>query len=481
MERSKVAADKDVELVTSPLVIPGTGRKIIADILSHRYEKVFPKNRPGGILQSLSFEIEPSEKELTDLQDTFIYFRWCIKSQNNDGSLKAIPSETFTEEKDKDGILTGVIKFTNNKELVVAEPAAPLSIFQDVYLTINDVPFPAHTQGLYFYSLYWRLLLESTQIARNTSLRTTSNFVPREPGFFDQLNPSINSANRSLMHLNSLTRASRDAETLIPFLNDWTSFRRALPPRTKLDVTLDRARCLQYIMSSETNDNKTFDIEIKDAYLIVKRLTLEPQALSQYNSILARSPAPFPYIGRRMRAFDIPKSSLAFEFDVGSQGTDLPFLIRFGLVQKIAFDGTYKKSVYKFERFGLQQIRVKESNGFISTELNLMIPNDSNSLTSGNLPAFTDGGFSTDQWMQKGASLSEIEFNNGYAIYTLDLSRSSTAKDDDPDLQSAPRREKVSVILDFSGKLDNDVVLILEEQSNKVMWVGGDKSSPSFD
>lgn len=469
--------DKDVELVTSPLVVPGTGRKIITDIASHRYEKVYPKNRLDGLPQTFSFEIEPSEKELTDLQETFIYFRWSLKQQNNDGSLKNIPSEKFTAVKDEDGLETGELKF--EQELVVAEPAAPLSMFQDTYLTVNDVPFPAHTQGLYFYSLYWRLLLESSANARNTTLKSSSNFYPRQAGFFDDLHPSpITGNNISLVHLNSLTRGGREAETLIPLLTDWTSFRRALPPGTKLDVSLDRARCLQYIMSTESNDNKTFDIQIHDAYLVVKRLTLEPLALNEYKSLLNQSPAVFPYIGRSMRALDVPRSSLSFEFDVGSPGATLPFLIRFGLVNKKAFEGTYSKSVYNFEQLGLQQIRTKESNGFISSEISLM---NNNSLTSGSLPSVISGGFSTEEWMEKGSAVSPIDFENGYAIYTLDLSRCATAKDDDPDLQSSPRREKVTIILDFATKTPSDNVLILEEISNKVMRIGGDSNTPSFE
>lgn len=472
--------DEDIELVTSPSVVPGTGRKIIADIASHRYEKIYPKSRMEGLPPSITFEIEPSERELTDLQDTFAYFRWSLVEQKNDGSIEKIPIEQFEEKIDEDGLKTGEIEFKVHP--VIPEPAAPLSMFQDAYLTVNDIPFPAHTQGLYYYSLYWRLLLDSSPHARETTLRDLSNFYPREAGKIDQINLTLTANNKGLLYMNGITSGGKQAETTIPLLTDFTSFRRALPPQTKLEITLDRARCLQYLMSSEPNDNKTYDIQIHDVYLVVKRLTLEPLALKNYNDMLIKTPGVFPFTGRQMRALSIPRSSLSFDFDVGGPGLQLPFQIRFGLVRKKAFDGSYSKSVYNFESFSLQQIRVKESNGFISSEINVMNRKDQdNTLTTGCLPSISEGGFNTERWMQKGAAVSRTDFKNGYAIYTLDLSRSAIDPDHDPDLQSSPRREKVTIVLDFENKTPYDCDLIIEEFSHRVMKLGGDSNIPSFE
>jgi hypothetical protein len=473
----------EVELVTSPLVVPADGRKVIADILSHRYEKVPPKNRLDGttLHQTFNYEIESSEKELTDLQDTFIYFRWSLREQNNDGSLKAIPREQYDTEKDEDGLDTGVYTFTGNTQMVSAEPAAPLCMVQDAYLTINDVPFPAHSQGLYYYSLYWRLLLDSSPHARQTCLRDESNFIPRQPRLFDNYMPNA-SVDMNLALLTNLTSGGKEAETMIPLLTDWTTFRRAIPPGCKMEVALDRARCLQYIFSSEPNDSKTYDILIHDSFLVVKRLTLDPRALSTYNALLSQSPAVFPFVARHMRALDIPRSSLSFDFEVGSQGGSvLPFLIRFGLVRKQAFEGSYKKSVYNFERFQLQQIRIKEANGFISSEIGVSERKDidPNQVTFSSFPAITGIQFSTDNWLHKGTALSREEFGNGYAIYTLDLSRSATSQDEDPDLQSSPRREKVTITLDFLKQTPYDIVLVLEEQHHKEMRMDGTRL-PTF-
>lgn len=471
---------EDVELVTSPLVVPGTGRKVIADVKSHRYERVEPKNRLEGLPQTFHFEIEPSATELTDLQDTFIYFRWSLKQQENDGSLKDIPTESFKEKLDEKGVATGEGEYENNRHLVVPEPGVPLTMFQDAYCTINDVPFPAHSQGLYYYSLYWRYLLESSPAAQATCLLEQSNFFPRGPGFFDDLIPLASGNNKSLMYLKAITSGSRKTDTVAPLLADFTSFRRALPPSTKIEISLDRARCSQYIMSSNPNQSKVYDVDVHEAYLIVKRLALHPTALENYNSMLSKTPAIFPYTKRQMRSLDIPRSSVAFEFDVGSPGSQLPYQIRFGLVRKKAFDGDYSKSVYNFERFGLQQIRIKEANGFISSEIKLKESSLTN-LPASSLPAVLEGGFSSETWMEKGLSLSQSSFNFGYAIYTLDLSRCATAQDPDPDLQSLPRREKVSVILDFDSKTSYDIVLILEEFGNNVMRLGSDQNLPSFD
>ena len=472
---------EDVELVTSPLVVPGTGRKVIADVKSHRFERVEAKNRLDGLPQTFQFEIEPSATELTDLQDTFIYFRWSMKQQDNDGSLKDIPTEQFKEKVDEEGMPMGEGEFENNRHLVVPEPGVPLNMFQDAYCTINDVPFPAHSQGLYYYSLYWRYLLESSPAAQATCLMNQSNFFPRAPGMFEDMFPRASGNNKSLMYLKSISNGSKQADTLAPLLTDFTSFRRALPPSTKIEISLDRARCTQYIMSSNPNQSKVYDIEVHEAYLIVKRLTLDPAALESYNAMLSKAPAIFPYVKRSMRAMDIPRSSVAYEFDVGSPGTQLPYQIRFGLVRKKAFDGDYSKSAYNFERFGLQQLRIKEANGFISSEISLKEGNNLTYVPASSLPAVLDGGFSTETWMDKGLSLSQSAFKNGYAIYTLDLSRCATAQDPDPDLLSMPRREKVSVILDFDSKTSYDVVLVLEEFGNNVMRIGSGQNFPSFD
>ena len=470
----------DVELVTSPLVVPASGRKVIMDVKSHRYERVDAKNRLDGLPQTFHFEIEPSAAELTDLQDTFIYFRWSIKQQENDGSLKDIPKEEFKELVDEHNQKTGDVEFLNNKHLVAPEPGVPLTMFQDAYCTINDVPFPAHSQGLYFYSLYWRYLLESSPAAQATCLKSQSRFFPRAPGKFDDLTPLASEGNASLVYLKSISSGSKKVDTLAPLLADFTSFRRALPPSTKIEISLDRARCAQYIMSSNPNQSKVYDIEIHEAYLIVKRLTLDPVALENYNSMLTKTPAIFPYTKRQMRALDIPRSSVAYEFDLGGHGSRLPFQIRFGLVRKMAFDGDYGKSVFRFERFGLQQIRIKEANGFISSEISLKNNGNSHPPAS-SMPAVLEGGFSTSKWMEKGLSLSQTAFDHGYAIYTLDLSRSATAQDPDPDLQSLPRRDKISIILDFDSKTSYDIVLVLEEFGNNVMRIGGDQNTPSFD
>ena len=478
--KERTESDEDIELVTSPSVVPGSGRKIIADIASHRYEKIYPKSRMEGLPPSITFEIEPSERELTDLQDTFIYFRWSVVEQKNDGSIEKIPLDDYEEIIDEDGLRTGMVEVKIHP--VIPEPAAPLSMFQDAYLTINDIPFPSLTQGLYYYSLYWRLLFDSSPQARETTLRELSNFYPREKGKLDQINLTQTANNRALMYMHSITKGGIQAETTIPLLTDFTSFRRGLPPQTKLEITLDKARCVQYLMSSEPNDNKTYDIQIHEAYIVVKRLTLEPLALKNYNEMILKTPAVFPFTSRQMRALSIPRSSLSFDFDVGSPGSQLPYQIRFGLVRKKAFDGSYSKSVYNFETFNLQQIRIKESNGFISSEINVMNRKDQyNTLTSGCLPSINEGGFSTERWMQRGASVEAIDFKNGYAIYTLDLSRSAVDPDDDPDLQSSPRREKVTITLDFENKTPYDCVLILEEFSHKVMRLGGDSNIPSFE
>ena len=472
---------EDVELVTSPLVVPGTGRKVIADVKSHRFERIEAKNRLDGLPQTFTFEIEPSATELTDLQDTFIYFRWSLKQQDNDGSLKDIPSEEFKEKIDADGLKMGEGEYLNNKHLVVPEPGIPLSMFQDAYCTINDVPFPAHSQGLFYYSLYWRYLLESSPAAQATCLKNQSHFFPRAPGMFEDMFPLASGNNASLLYLKGIAQASRQVDTLSPLLADFTSFRRALPPSTKIEISLDRARCSQYIMSSNPNQSKIYDVEVHEAYLIVKRLTLEPAALESYNAMLSKTPAIFPYVKRSMRAMDIPRSSVAFEFDVGSPGAQLPFQIRFGLVRKKSFDGDYSKSAYNFENFGLQQIRIKEANGFISSEISLKKTNNMTYAPASSLPVVLEGGFSTETWMDKGLSLSQAAFAHGYAIYTLDLSRCATAQDPDPDLQSMPRREKVSVILDFASKTSYDIVLVLEEFGNNAMRLGSDQNLPSFD
>ena len=121
-----------------------------------------------------------------------------------------------------------------------------------------------------------------------------------------------------------------------------------------------------------------------------------------------------------------------------------------------------------------------EANGFISSEISLK-ESTLHFPPASSLPAVLEGGFSTSSWMEKGLSLSNSAFNHGYAIYTLDLSRSATANDPDPDLQSLPRREKISVILDFETKTSYDIVLILEEFGNNVMRMGSDQNLPSFD
>jgi hypothetical protein len=386
--------------------------------------------------------------------------------------LNSIPEARLEPVVDEDGLDTGEWKLTDGTQVVCVEPGCPLVGMQDIFISINDTVMPTFSANLYQYQAYWHLLYESSAEARATTLKEHSMFIPKEPGLHSELDPRPASGNQSLAYLYSLCKGGKLCQTLTPLISPASSFTRALPPNTKISVTLDRQRPTIYILSTNGNDSVHYELIFKSVYLLVKRVELPEASLSAYNSLHARSPISFPYVGCQMSSHEIPPSTLNFDFDVGGPGLAQPSLIRFGLVKHKAFLGTYNQSSFAFERGGLRSIRLREADGTISQEFEYFQPAEDSSGTDVDPLTFlaTSTPLSYHHFMRIGTQISRRSFNHGYAVVRLDLSRAhvhDTSEDEGPLLRSTPKLGRLTVCLEWAKKTQEAFDLVIEEQFDK--------------
>lgn len=238
----------------------------------------------------------------------------------------------------------------------------------------------------------------------------------------------------------------------------------------QVEVILDRARSPVYVFGTETSNARYLEVVLESAYLLVKRVALSPEALHGYNSMLARSPLSIPFVGRFMNSYDVPKGSMAFELELGSAEAELPSFIRLGMIRKAAFQGQYSSSAFNFETASLlRQIRVKEETGIISREYTFF--SVAESTKTGDMDGVTfvaaTSALSVHNWMRKGLRLSQDEFERGYGIVSLDLSRAANADEEDDGVFSTPRFGRLTLILEFGAKLPEDFTLITASHLKK--------------
>ena len=204
----------------------------------------------------------------------------------------------------------------------------------------------------------------------------------------------------------------------------------------------------------------------KTAYLLVKRIELTPESLAAYNNLM--KPISLPYKHTVMSCHEIPKNTLDFDLTIGENGHELPSLIRFCLVRRKGYLGSYSESAFNFLQTGLRSVRIKEADQTISQQIDYFHPaEDASNLDSVALLS-TTSPLSSHMLMKEGSDSDAVTFANGYAVIRLDLTRAHV--NDHPDdytLRSTPRYGPITLSLDWGEKTKSNYELIIQKIYDK--------------
>ena len=472
MDRAKKRSIRDsTQFITSPQVAPLYDRRIITDIDNIRWEKVPPTAPLSHLNSIIKFDISPSPNALTCLQDTLLLATWSLKEVLPSGEVKNIPQASIEVLYDSDNLETGEIKFKDDTNMVCVEPGSPLIAFQNVLVSIGDCPLPPASNNLNHYSAYMSFLFDSTPEARNTTLKEYSLFAVKDAGQHEATDPRPSTTNKSLSFIYSKVKDSKTVETISPMAGTPLSgFNRAFPPNTSISVTLDRLRPTLYVLSNLKSNNRFFEIVFDSIHLLVKRIELPSPSLSAYMSRMARSPIHFQYRHNRMVPHEIPMNTVSIDIPIGQGSDELPSLLRFGFVRRKAFLGSYDECAFKFLTTDLRNIRIKESDSTISSELSFysLAEKTSSDLDSLTFLA-TTGPLTYAHFMKHGYQIDKNQFNAGFALMKIDLSKAKVFDEnyEDPDLISSPRTDKISLTFEWSQKTKMNYTLVMMEVYDK--------------
>jgi hypothetical protein len=262
----------------------------------------------------ITFLIPGQGSNYLDLSKTLLYVRFKIKNGSTGGAL--------TENDD-----VGIVNNTLN------------SLFSDVKLEMNQTCV-SNSNHMNHYRAYLETLFNFNETAKNSHL-TSSLFYQDNAGSFDKLDSKANALRKEFVAL------SKEVELCGRLHCDMLSTNKYLLNDIDVRVTLSRNPANLVVMS-ETDF--TPEIEILEASLFVRKVSINPGILIAHSKVLETSTAMYPY--KRVELLNHTIAAGTYQKVLENVFMNrMPTRVIFGLVKNSAFSGNVKENPYNFEHF----------------------------------------------------------------------------------------------------------------------------------
>ena len=377
--------------------LPGTQ----TNIEETKYEKYFPQTSldRGG---PLDFSINLNDEEYLDTQNIFLYMQVRILDENG-AALKE-------KNDNNDDIPTKSIVFPVNY--------FHAACFKSVDVLINNKSCSSN-DTLYAYRSYLEALLSHSKSMKHEQLRGAMYYKDAAP--FDEHSDAVTktdaeaTTNTGAAIRFARTKFSKKFETIGRLHTDLTSQGRLLTGVSEVTIRLHRADPKFCLMATEATGRYTISIDKAELFVCQKKIATSVREAHQI--MLLKTPFKYPIRKVQMKFFtrganrgDLSEPNLV-------NGV-LPRRIIIGLVDSLAFHGSYHHSPFNFNHFNVSSV-VLRKNGVALPFGEITVNFEDQCFLQG-YTSLLDG---TNRLFQDTSlDLSPFtDYPNGYTLYAFDL------------------------------------------------------------
>lgn len=388
-----------------------------SDEVSHFYEPAADSSvinrqyidyKPVGQLNSgaIEFHIPGSGSRYIDMKRTVLHIT--CKIVQGDGT----PIPKYTIDVDSSGIPIKI----DPKANVGPVNLFMHSLFQQVDCMVQQQMVSAEVATRHPYKSMFDVLLTYGMDAKDSKLIT--QLYVKDTGNLDDSN-AILGTNNGLTERQELSKDSKYIYLAGPIHHDLHQQERLMLNSVEINYKFWPASNSFKLMSNYANAD--FKVEIKSAILRVCMVEMNPQLIVAEANALKIKPALFFYEKSDIKCYSIPQGDYALTVEDLYKGK-VPFKMVIALVRSDGFNGSYSRNPFNFQTFSCNFI------GFYV---------DGQSSPGAPLtPNFDEGDYNTaymtlfgdDYISNSGLHITKNDFKSGYAIYTIDLCRSTCDK-----------------------------------------------------
>ena len=282
-----------------------------------------------------------------------------------------------------------------------------------VTLTCNNNPYRSIIQTLLSYG----------ESAKKSQL-TTMLFIKDSSEAIDDCESS--GGNDGLVERSAYIALSKFLDLQGGLSHDFFQMKRYLLNQVDVKVKLYRSPPAFYLLSSMPGAD--FKIDITDAYLLARKVRVNPGVIYAHSEMLKTMNAKYPFTRTDVRQQSIAQGSSSFHWDNLFQGQK-PDRVVVCFVDSAATSGKYDKNPFNFENCGIKSITLF-ADGIPTTGAPSKLtfnPTEGSTFVRAYSDLFQNyGKWKTDS----GNNISREYFENGYCLFTFQLQPHFAARDD---------------------------------------------------
>ena len=338
----------------------------------------------------LEFEIEGSEDQYLDVQNTLLQVKAKVTLQNGDAldsdieNVQVIPGENFMH-----------------------------SLFSTMSLSVNG--HEVEYESNYPYRAYIETLANYGSNAKSSHLNASY-------WFDDEINALdtsqlLESHKTDLNKRKSVISGSKTIDMVGRLHSEIFAQHKYIIPACNLRVKLLRSDPKFCLLKTNANDNNNYKIDIIKCDLLLRKVKVNPAVATSHNTVLMNgTDIKYPINKVETQFFSITQGRQSERINLILNRQE-PKRILLTLVEHAAKNGTYTKSPFAFKNFNLNSIGLTvnghpvpnkplrvdyESSAYIQAYMHFMIATGK---------AFTD----------EGNCITRHQYANGFAVYAFDL------------------------------------------------------------
>jgi hypothetical protein len=210
-----------------------------------------------------------------------------------------------------------------------------------------------------------------------------------------------------------------------------------------------------------------YKVVIQEASFHVRKVKIHNDTFLGIAEALRHSPALYPICRVECKAMSIPSGQMTFSPDDIFLG-QIPKRLVIGLVENIAFNGTYTRNPFNFQHFNASQVGVY-INGESSPMKAMQLNYNQSQYLKGYMSMFQGIG---NLYHDRGIQITRNDYPNGYCLYAFDLS---------PDLSTGAhtspiRQGNLRVGLQFAEPLATTVNVILYAEFDSLIEIDNNRN-----
>lgn len=383
----------------------------------------------------IEFCIPGSGEELTDLRGSWLYCR---------------------------------VKITkaNGENLEDADRVGPVNLFlqaltSQVDVTLNDKLISSSTNTNAYRAMITTLLSYGTDA--KTSQLQSELFFKDTAGRMDSVDPlddDENVRNAGLQTRYTYCRNSSTFELMGPLHQDIFHQDRLILNGVTIRIRMNRAKNSFCLLSAVAD--ASYKVVIQEASFNVRKVKIHNDTFLGIASALRQTPALYPICRVECKAMSIPAGQMTFSPDDVFLG-QIPKRLIIGLVENVAYNGSYRKNPFRFRHFNASQVGVYingESSPMKAMQLNF----EHSQYLKGYMSLFHGTG---NLFHDKGLQITREDYPDGYALFAFDLT---------PDLSTGPhvspiKQGNLRIGLQFAQPLPTTVNAILYAEFDSLIEI----------